>query len=605
MLHGGQPMVLASAAAVYPLLPPHRRQLGSLAGTCHADLVHGAQLTAVLPDSCSLNSSPARSSSSSGGQGAGSSIELRLAGVAELPGVRAALARLLAAPSSAGPGGWQLGWLLHQHGRAQPAQLSQMPAERLTQQQSLLSQPQQLQQQQPPPQQPASHPPSLAPDMLAVGSHVAVLQATSPAGAQVLRQAALPWHFDGAAAAAAAQPGQAVYAAGAPFGALAPQHFTGFLTTGIVSAVLPGSCSSGGENNSDGGGSGQPALLLADLRCSPGMEGGPVFAGKPNGTAYASTAVGMAADGAAGAAAEQPAAGQPHLLGMLLPPLKAPAVHVEWAAVAPAAAAAAAAKAVLGPAASATGGGGGSPGSSRSTCQAGSEPPTAGAAAALRGVVAVAAGGSWASGVLVSEAGHVLTNAHLLQPTAAAASSSRSGGSEGSWPGRPQMQAWPTAAARAHPPVQVLLPGAAGGGEEDGLSGCSWAAADVLYVFQGPLDLAVLKLRQAARAQQQQQQQQQQAQQPPQQAQQAQQAGWRPLRLSRRPPQPGQLVLVAGFPAYSPRSSPLGGPVLTAGTLAKVGAAPSFPTSSTCPLQSSSLLACQLHCAKTVGSRRG
>ena len=547
MLHNGQPVVLASAAVVLPLLPPHRRQLGSLAGTRPADLVPGAQLAAVLPDDCNSRCGSSLSSSStgdgsaasssttaipsaSGSLGPGSSIELQLVGMSELPVVRHALARLLAAPSSAGPGGWQLGWLLHQQGQAAaPAQLSQLPAEQLA-----LLRPLQ-------PQLPASPPLALTPDMLAVASHVAVLQAATPAGAQALQQGALPWPDSSsssscAATVAAVQPGQFLTAVGAPFGVLAPQHFTGFLTTGIISAAV-------GANGSD---SSQPALLLADLRCTPGMEGAPVFAGQPTDAARASAAAGRAVKRAAVAADQQLP-----LLGMLLPPLKAPAVHVEWAAVAPVAAVVAAAEAVLG---RASNGGMDSAGSSSSTTtttvSAAATEPAAAAAAALQGVVAVAAGGSWASGVLVSEAGHILTNAHLLQPAVGAPTSARGGSS--SRPGWVQLQPSP-AAASSHPVVQVLLPGAAGSSGEGGAGAGRWAPAYVLYVFQGPLDLAVLKLRHA-----------------PGRPEQQQEAAWRPLRLSRQRPRPGQAVLVAGYPAYSPRSSPLGSPVLTAGSLAKV-----------------------------------
>jgi hypothetical protein len=40
----------------------------------------------------------------------GSLLPLQLVAVRELPGVRAALAQLVASPSLAGPGGWDVGW---------------------------------------------------------------------------------------------------------------------------------------------------------------------------------------------------------------------------------------------------------------------------------------------------------------------------------------------------------------------------------------------------------------------------------------------------------------------------------------------------------------
>ena len=534
--------MLASAAAVYPLFPPHRRRLGSLAGTQHSHLVPGAQLAAILADGsadsrhagqgATSNSGAEAGSSASGTSAAGGTLQLRLLGVAEVPGVRQALARLLAAPSMAGPTGWQLGWLLHRRGADAAAQLEQLPADESSQQ----TQPQP----QPARQAPAAKLSMLpAPDMLAVASHIAVLQPITLEGAAALQRLALPWPCGGGSSGsegAAPWQGQPVTVVGAPFGALAPQHFAGFLSTGIVSAAV----ASGGGSST--GGSSAPALLLADVRCSPGMEGGPVFSGRPAQLQQ----VAEAAAGAAGGGC--PSVQHPLLLGMLLPPLKAPAVHVEWAVVAPIAAVVAAAQGLLAAGAPASMG---STGSTGSCCDPQPDGATAAAAAAAaaQGVVAVAAGGSWASGVLVSEAGHILTNAHLLQPAGGVPASSSGGSSSpmaSSGSGRaalPQRQ--------AHPPVQVLLPGSAGGWGASG--GGRWATADVLYVFQGPLDLAVLKLRPTGWQQQQQQQ------------------AWRPLQLSRQPPQPGQAVVVAGFPAFCPRGSPLGGTLLTGGALAKVG----------------------------------
>lgn len=164
-------------------------------------------------------------------------------------------------------------------------------------------------------------------------------------------------------------------------------------------------------------------------------------------------------------------------------------------------------------------------------------------AQALQGVVAIAAGGAWATGVVVSSTGHILTNAHLLPPGAASAPAPRP-----LCAAQQELQLAPAAAVAAAP-LRVLLPAVGGGGG----GGSRWAAADVRYVFRGPLDLAVLQLQQPW--------------QPP-------VPSWRPLALAPRGAHPGQRVCVAGFPAFNPRSSPLQAAVLTAGNLAKVRGRP-------------------------------
>lgn len=505
MLHGDQPIVLSSAAVVHPLLPAARRT--SLSGASHADLLPGVRLAATACDDA--------------GSGAASTlaIDLRLAAVAEVPALRAALVQLLAAPSLAGPGGWQLGWLMQ---RAPPQQWQQRQQQQ--QQSSAVT---------------AAALPAAA--MLEVASHLAVLQPASPDAAAALRRHALSLPSSGGSweQRAALRPGLPITAVGAPFGSLAPGTFSGFQAGGVVAAAVPSLGISSFSVGSSGAGSGSngspPALLLADLRCSPGMEGCAVFA--------------------ASHAAAQPGAPLPPLVGMLLPPLKAPAAAVEIALVAPIGAVAEAAASALGASSlqahSSSNGGSSStlPPQAATTAAAAAAEGTGAAAvrAALPAVVAVSAAGSWASGVLISSGGHILTNAHALQPAVPIHQPDSSG------PG-PQLQLRPAsaAAADAHPPVRVLLPGEGSPGPPGSSSGGggSWAAADVLYAFRGPLDLAVLRLRPPA------------GQQAPCQP--------RPARLSQQPPAPGQRVCVAGFPVFSPRASPVEGPLVTAGTLAKV-----------------------------------
>ena len=390
-------------------------------------------------------------------------------------------------------------------------------------------------------------------------------------------------------------------------------------------------CSPAGSSS---GGSGCTALALVDAHCLPGMEGGPVFmAGLARADAPSAAA---AAAGPAQAPFRWLLGGEEWLLaGMLLPPLKAPVAHVEVSLVAPlaavlhAAAVAAAAGAAAAPARGLAGCSGGtssssgvvaSRGAAEASAVACSPPPraqrpaaglvpasasapvplpdlprpaagarlppvgpAAGAGAAqhmgpaalaevLAGVVAVEAGGAWASGVVVSGAGHILTNAHLLHPPPAAGVGAPAGGAAAG-PGQPaqHLAAGSTGSSSsttaistaAYPPVRVLL-GTSGsaGGLDSHLR--QWWPAEVLHVFSPPLDLAVLQLwlmpgvgasASAGRTRdpgtphvalhgdvsapwQPPQQQRQQHYQP---------AVPRPLRLSTRPPCSGQQVCVAGW----------------------------------------------------------
>ncbi|CAL9080392.1 unnamed protein product [Musa textilis] len=62
----------------------------------------------------------------------------------------------------------------------------------------------------------------------------------------------------------AQQRGDLLLVMGSPFGILSPSHFLNSISSGVVANC----CSAGSVKNS---------LLLADIRCLPGMEGGPVF----------------------------------------------------------------------------------------------------------------------------------------------------------------------------------------------------------------------------------------------------------------------------------------------------------------------------------------
>eukprot|EP00887_Chlorella_sp_A99_P003605 scaffold7.g3605.t1 len=488
--------VVCSLASLWPFLTPQSR-----AGALHAAaLLPSTALHAALP--CDRR------------------VALALAGAAELPGVAGALRRLLAAPSTAGAGGWQVGWSLQPQAWA------------------------------------GGH-------EVAAVAHLALLTPTDAAGGAALGALAAQAHSPAAAgppapqspalgrpAGPALRQGQRVAAVGAPFGALSPPHFSGFVCTGVVGATLPPNQApparepaSGGGGALGGGGAdapapGRPALALLDMRCLPGLEGGPVYAAAQGCAAADARPAPAPAPGAPpGAAAAQGRGERWALAGMLLPPLRAPAAAAELAVLAPlpsvlaAARRAAAGGAGPGGARDAVSGGGrgsgsGDAGAFGSAAGRGPCPPPAGplleaptsagagaaAAAAeasggdvfleaLEAVVAIEVPGSWATGVVVSPAGHVLTNAHVLLPAGAAAAAARASG-----------------------------------------GGSGWGAAQAHARVCGP----PVRMHPAPRR-----------------------PRWpRPLAPSARAPAPGQQVCVAGWGVFAPRAGL--GPLVTGGTLARV-----------------------------------
>ncbi|GAB4814878.1 hypothetical protein N2152v2_001924 [Parachlorella kessleri] len=477
VLEGHPAYVLTTVAAIYPYLTSAGRQ--NLPSATHASLVPAASIRGYLN---------------------GERVPLRLLGVAEAPGVQQALSHLLSAPSVAGSGAWRVGFPPQPHSQRQPLHDKQGGQRFQWQQQ-----------------------PAVGSLGTRLAAYVAVLVPEVSQQEQGSLKAAAVQLSSAGHLRTRCRRGAPVRAVGAPFGALGPHHFNNFVSTGIVSnwvprqpEQVPGPAASSPEQQCM-----QPALLALDLRCLPGMEGGPVF--DPIG----------------------------QVIGMLAPPLMSSTAQAQLALAIPADALAAAVSAVVrqprGAASLGSREGVDVPGSAACTADdhgvraVGLAAPTCGLAAAavpaaappglashqggapfgvapgacdislgflrqaLGSIVAVATGASWASGVIVTPQGHVLTNAHLFEPrghlpqaplaqgpagtaaagTAAAGSAAAAAGSS------PPRRHPPTARVLVRPPPQLQGQQALG----QGLRRPTWHTAQVLHVFRGPLDLAVLQLR--------------------------------------------------------------------------------------------------------------
>ncbi|KAL1218747.1 Glyoxysomal processing protease, glyoxysomal [Cardamine amara subsp. amara] len=164
-------------------------------------------------------------------------------------------------------------------------------------------------------------------------------------------------------------------ALGSPFGILSPLHFFNSVSTGSIANCYPS-------------GSSQKSLMIADVRCLPGMEGAPVF--DKNG----------------------------HLIGILIRPLrqKNSGVEIQQLVVPWGAITTACSHLLLE-----------QPSDKGKASHWGSEVLSSKPAASIHIQVAVEEAmesiclitvndGVWASGVLLNEHGLILTNAHLLEP---------------------------------------------------------------------------------------------------------------------------------------------------------------------------------------------
>ncbi|CAN6457343.1 unnamed protein product [Victoria cruziana] len=227
--------------------------------------------------------------------------------------------------------------------------------------------------------------------------------------------------------------GDVLLAMGSPFGILSPLHFFNSVSVGVIANCCPSvaSCSS---------------LLMADIRCLPGMEGGPVF-GK-----------------------------NACLIGILIRPLRQSAGGAEIQLVVPWDAIVdgvnknfqkAFASAQLDSS-------GNTVSNSRLRADSTSDsiqsseyafatiPPSFQLQKAMTSVVLVTVGdGAWASGVILNSEGLILTNAHLLEP----------------WRFRE--------VSRGYGRIRVRL---------NHVNTKVWCDARAVYVSRGPLDIALLQI---------------------------------------------------------------------------------------------------------------
>lgn len=239
------------------------------------------------------------------------------------------------------------------------------------------------------------------------------------------------------------QLGARVTAHGCPFGALVSMKFHSFMISGAISALLEKQ-----QQEESPPSSGYSVVALSDLKLLPGMEGGAVRLDNSNNT-----------------------------VGIIGPPLRAPEAHAELSIVISAATVLdAVLQNLFGKQTSNkpypkpsipnnfsytnTNYGTRISRSNGSTATMRTKQEGGLFTEALKAVVVIEAGNGWASGVLVSTHGHILTNAHALPLISDSNSTLRN---------------LPVS-------VRVLVDG-------------QWLTAEVIHVFSTPIDLAVLKIK--------------------------------------------------------------------------------------------------------------
>lgn len=211
---------------------------------------------------------------------------------------------------------------------------------------------------------------------LSLGSCVAILK--------IRNENALPTHYGGESMSMKGIPtvlsspivGTPVRIQCTPFAALVSSKFDNFAVTGIISGIVQAD-SAPRRRSSSASGSTEAALLLTDATLLPGMDGAPIFSARDD-----------------------------SFLGILGPPLRATESSAIFGLVLPG-------KAVLDTVAEKAQTGISLSGVPRSVAASNAHNRSR-LSDAIQSIVLVENGASWASGVVVSSRGYVLTNAHAV-----------------------------------------------------------------------------------------------------------------------------------------------------------------------------------------------
>lgn len=330
-----------------------------------------------------------------------------------------------------------------------------------------------------------------------VQSFLAVLSCkpSNRANAEGFAAAAAACSIQWSAAPALVQ-GNVITAVGSPFGAISPPHFANSIVHGIISNCWSPEPASDVRTS--------PYLLMADMRCLPGMEGGAALDGQGKTVAMMMIPLFSRAFNA-----EVP----------LLMPIEhiragwaqcCEADHNLPARLDPATPARLAANAVA----------------KNTTQRQLSSGHKLAWASKLCSIVLISAsnGSGWASGIVLSKGGLILTNAHVVQPR---------------WSSYPQHSSPDHVADSQLPLLQVRV------SSSNSSSKGSWHTAEIVYVFRHALDLALLRLQAPAAS-----------------------LSLRPAVLYSGELQSGQAVNVVGHALFSPQRQMQ--PSVTAGNITKV-----------------------------------
>ncbi|KAI4365140.1 hypothetical protein MLD38_021155 [Melastoma candidum] len=407
-------LVVTVASVVEPFLAMEYRE-GLSKG--QPELISGARIDVMVEDSNEHSMSTDRKS----GKEKGSSwVEARLLTLVDVPESSLAIQSLVEASSSSKDQGWDIGWSLASNEK-KAADFVGIQSQKYT-------------------AYGESAPSSL------VGISVAKIA--------ILGISILSKSLPSLGTSSSIKRGDFLLAVGSPFGILSPIHFVNSISTGFISNFYP-------PNSS------RKSLLMADIRCLPGSEGGPVLDGNANLVGIMTRPLSQKTNGAE--------------VQLLIP----------WDAISSACKYSNTTLKESGDRA-------------RKTCDIDRVVNSPLGPSQLNLEKAVAAvclitvnDAVWASGVLLNAQGLILTNAHLLEPWRFG--KGNLSGKESSkdfkspfflsnlvdWQKNMETPVNPGIGYRSHRNIQVRL---------DHLEPQVWCEAKVVYISKGPLDVALLQL---------------------------------------------------------------------------------------------------------------